>query len=516
MAVATRQVSPNLRRPVAGAGCARRRVRSYLMLLTAMLMSGCAVGPDFERPEDPPVSGYTVGRLPASTVAADGQAQRFHQGRDIPGEWWSMFRSKALQALIEEGLRNNPDLEAAQAALRIARENTAAQRGFYFPSADAGFSAVRQKVPAGAPGDVPSTFNVFTGQVSVSYTPDVFGANFRNVESLEAQAENQRYQLEATHVTLATNIVLAAVQEASLRGQIAATERIIKIVRDVLDLMRQQRSLGQIAEADVVAQEAALAQVEQTLPPLQRQLEQQRHLITALIGRLPSQEPTRSKFTLEVLHLPRNLPVTLPSTLVSQRPDIRAAEANVHSTSALIGVSIANRLPNITLSATDGSQAFDISKLFSPGTGFWTLAGSVVQPVFRGGTLYHRELAARAAFDQAAAQYRSTVITAFQNVADVLSALRTDAVAVEKTIAAERAALRSLDIARQRMQLGDINYLLLLNAQQTYQQALLNVVQARANRLADTAALYQALGGGWWNRPNADPERPATIADFFQ
>jgi NodT family efflux transporter outer membrane factor (OMF) lipoprotein len=290
-------------------------------------------------------------------------------------------------------------------------------------------------------------------------------------------------------------------QEASLRGQIAATERIIKIVRDVLDLMRQQRSLGQIAEADVVAQEAALAQVEQTLPPLQRQLEQQRHLITALIGRLPSQEPTRSKFTLEALHLPRNLPVTLPSTLVSQRPDIRAAEANVHSTSALIGVAIANRLPNITLSATDGSQAFDIGKLFSPGTGFWTFGlghAWARQPGFRGGTLYHRELAARATFDQAAAQYRSTVITAFQNVADVLSALRTDAVAVEKTIAAERAALRSLDIARQRMQLGDINYLLLLNAQQTYQQALLNVVLARANRLADTAACTRrsAAAGG--------------------
>ena len=516
MLVATRRSPPNLRRSLADAGRVRSVAASYLILFTAMLMSGCAVGPDFERPEAPPVSGYTVGRLPASTASADGAAQRFHRGRDIPGEWWSLFRSKALQALIEEGLRNNPDLEAAQAALRIARENTAAQRGFYFPSVDASFDAVRQKVPAGAPGEAPSTFNVFTGQVSVTYTPDVFGANFRNVELLEAQAENQRYQLEATHVTLATNIVLAAVQEASLRGQIAATERIIKIVRDVLDLMRQQRSLGQIAEADVVAQEAALAQVEQTLPPLQRQLEQQRHLITALIGRLPSQEPTRSKFTLEALHLPRNLPVTLPSTLVSQRPDIRAAEANVHSTSALIGVAIANRLPNITLSATDGSQAFDIGKLFSPGTGFWTLAGSVVQPVFRGGTLYHRELAARATFDQAAAQYRSTVITAFQNVADVLSALRTDAVAVEKTIAAERAALRSLDITRQRMQLGDINYLLLLNAQQTYQQALLNVVLARANRLADTAALYQALGGGWWNKPNADPERPATIADFFQ
>src|SRR6266568_4238541 len=471
MALATRHVSPNSCRLVAGGSRARRGAPSHLILLSAMLMSGCAVGPDFERPDAPPVNGYTVGRLPASTVAADGQAQRFHQGRDISGEWWSLFRSKALQTLIEEALANNPDLEAAQAALRIARENTAAQRGFYFPSVDASFDATRQKLPADVTGAVPSPriFNVFTGQVSVSYTPDVFGANFRNVESLEATAENQRYQLEATHVTLATNIVLAAVQEASLRGQIAATEQIIKIVRDVLDLMRQQRSLGQIAEADVVAQEAALAQIEQ-----------QRHLITALIGRLPSREPTNRKFTLDSLRLPRNLPVTLPSTLVAQRPDIRAAEANVHSTSALIGVAIANRLPNITISATDGSQAFDISKLFSPGTGLWTLTGSVLQPVFRGGTLYHRELAARAAFDQAAAQYRSTVITAFQNVADVLSALRTDATALDKAIAAERAALRSLDIARQRYQLGDIAYLFLLNAQQTYQQALITLVLARA------------------------------------
>jgi NodT family efflux transporter outer membrane factor (OMF) lipoprotein len=509
---------PKLRQPVADAHRARIGATPCWLLCGTILLSGCAVGPDFERPEAPPVSGYTVGRLPASTEAADGVAQRFHRGRDVSGEWWTLFRSKDLSALIQEGLANNPDLEAALAALRIARENTRAQLGFFFPSVDASFTALRNKLPADITGEIPNPriFNIFTGQVSVSYTPDVFGANYRNVESLDAIAENQRYQLEAAHITLATNIVLAVVQEASLRGQIAATEQIIKIVRDVLDLMRRQRALGQIAEADVVTQEAALAQIEQTLPPLQRQLEQQRHLLTALIGRLPSQEPTRKKFTLASLRLPRDLPVTVPSTLVSQRPDIRAAEANVHSTSALIGVAIANRLPNITISATDGSQAFDISKLFSPGTGFWTLAGSVVQPVFRGGTLYHRELAARAAFDQAAAQYRSTVITAFQNVADVLSALRTDATAVDKAIAAERAALRSLDIARQRYQLGDIAYLFLLNAQQTYQQALITLVLARANRLADTAALFQALGGGWWNNPNAPPERALTITDFFQ
>lgn len=488
-----------------------------MVMLGAALLSACAVGPDFERPDAPAVSGYTPGRLPSSTGAAGGEVQRFHQGRDIPGQWWTLFRSNGLKTLIEEALANNPDLEAAQAALRIARENAAAQRGAFFPSVDAAFSATRQKLAADIPGEAPnpSTFNVFTGQVSVSYTPDVFGANLRTVESLDAQAEAQRFRLEATHITLTTNIVLAVVQEALLRGQIAATERIIRIARDVLDLLRRQRVLGQIAEADVVAQEAALAQIEQTLPPLQRQLEQQRHLLSALIGRLPSQPPA-SKFTLESLRLPRDLPVSLPSILVSQRPDIRAAEANLHSASALIGVAVANRLPNVTLIANDGSTAFDISKLFSPNTGFWTLAGSVVQPVFRGGALFHRERAARAGFDQAAAQYRSTVITAFQNVADVLTALRADTTALAKAIAAERAAARSLDITRQRLQLGDIGYLALLNAQQTYQQALITLVQARANRLADTAALFHALGGGWWNKPNALPEQPATIADVFQ
>ena len=475
------------------------------------------MGPDFERPPAPAVTGYTPGRSPAGTAAAAGEAQRFLRDRDIPGEWWTLFRSRSLKALIEEALRNNSALKAAQAALEIARQNTAAQRGFFFPSVDASFSAARQKLPADVTGEIPnpSTFNIFTGQVSVSYTPDVFGANWRTVESLEALAESQRFQLEATYITLTTNIVLAAVQEASLRGQIAATETIIKIARDALELLRRQRTLGQIPEADVVAQEAALAQIEQTLPPLQRQLQQQRHLISALIGRLPSQEPAQ-KFVLEGLRLPRDLPLTLPSTLVSQRPDIRAAEANMHSTSALIGVAVANRLPNITLTANDGSTAFDISKLFSPHTGFWTVAGGVLQPVFRGGTLFHRELAAHAAYDQAAAQYRSTVVTAFQNVADVLTALQTDAVALEKAIAAERAAARSLDITRRRLELGDINYLALLNAQQTYQQALISLVQAKANRYADTAALFQALGGGWWNKPNAPPDPPPTITDFFQ
>ena len=491
-----------------------------LTVIVTVLLAGCAVGPEFVPPPAPDVSGYERGGTPTTTASANvagGAAQRLISGRDIPGEWWRLFGSPPLKSLMEDALRNNPDLQAAQAALRVARENAAAGVGAFFPTADASFSAVRQKVPSdffGEPAD-PSIFNVYTGQVSVAYTPDVFGLTRRTVESLDAQADAQRFALEATYLTLTSNIVVAAVQEASLRGQIAATQRIIKIERDVLDLLKRQQGLGQIAEADVAAQEAALAQVEQTLPPLQRQLGQQRHLLAALSGRLPSNEPTET-FVLAALHLPRDLPLSLPSNLVRQRPDIRAAEANLQSASAQVGVAIANRLPNITLSANDGSLAFRLAELFSPGTGFWALAGSVAQPIFRGGALMHRELAAWAAFDQAAAQYRSTVTTAFQNVADALTALRTDAVALQKAVVAERATARSLTIARRRLELGDINYLLLLNAQQAYQQALISLVQAQANRYADTAALFQALGGGWWNREDVAPPPPPPFLPVFQ
>jgi NodT family efflux transporter outer membrane factor (OMF) lipoprotein len=484
------------------------------------MLAGCAVGPDFERPAAPNVTGYTPEPLAPRTASAGGpggQAQRFDSGLDLPGEWWRLFRSKALTSLVEKALAANPDLAAAQAALRVARENVYAQRGALLPSVDANFSASREKVAADAFGNPvdPSIFNLFTGQLNVSYTPDVFGGTRRSIESLEAQADAQHFQLEATYLTLTSNLAGAAVQEASLRGQIAATKTIIKIATDVLDLLRRQRAAGQVAEADVVQQEAVLAQVQQSLSPLEKQLAQQRNLLAALSGRYPSQEPAE-KFVLAAMALPRDLPLSLPSKLVEQRPDVRQAEANLHSAGAQIGVAIANRLPNITLTANAGSNAFALENLFSPGTGFWSIAGSVTQPIFHGGTLLHRELAAKAAFDQAAAQYRSTVIIAFQNVADALRALQADAVALQRAVAAEHAAAKSLDITRQRREFGDINYLALLNAQQTYQQALINLVQAKTSRYSDTVALFQTLGGGWWNRSDVAPEKTLSVADVFQ
>jgi NodT family efflux transporter outer membrane factor (OMF) lipoprotein len=493
-------------------------VRYVLVATSAALVCGCAVGPDFAPPPPPEGAGYTAGPAPARTVAANvpaGEAQRFLNGRDIPGDWWRVFGSRPLRTLTERALKNNPDLAAAQAALRVAQANLAAGKAAFFPTISGNFSASRQMSPVTPPSPDENgnlvlaespTFNLYTGQVTVSYTPDVFGGIRRNVESLQALSDNQRFQLEATYLTLTSNIAVAAVQEASLRGQIDATQSLIKIATDVLQLLRTQLNAGLISEADVVTQEAALAQIEQTLPPLQRQLEQQRHLLSALTGGLPNQEPPE-KFTLSGLKLPRGLPVSVPSQLVQQRPDLRAAEENLHSASALIGVAVANRLPNVTLTGNLGSQASEIGQLFSPGTGAWAIAGSVVQPIFDAGMLYQREVAARATFEQASSQYRSTVVTAFQNVADSLSALRNDAAALQKAVAAENAANRSLAIARRRLELGDINYILVLNAQQTYFQALLTRVQAQAARFADSAALFQALGGGWWNREDREPPK---------
>jgi NodT family efflux transporter outer membrane factor (OMF) lipoprotein len=470
-----------------------------------MLMAGCAVGPNFQRPQAPKVDRYTPEPLPAQTASVEvhgGEAQRLVQEMDIPGQWWTLFHSKPLNGLIEQALKTNPDLESVQAALRVASENVYAQQGAFFPSIAANYDATRQKV-AGQLGSPTASgayiYSLHTAQVTVAYTPDVFGGTRRQVESLKAQAHSQGFQLEAAYLTLTSNVVASAIQEAGLRGQIAATKRIIEIESKSLELLKRQYALGQVARADVVAQEAAMAQMQATLPTLEKQLAQQRDLLTRLTGRFPSEEITE-QFDLSSLELPQELPVSIPSKLVEQRPDVRSAEEQMHAAGAQIGVAIANRLPDITLSANSGTSATAITQLLTPGTGFWALAANVAQPIFQGGTLLHRQRAAEAACEQAAAQYRSTVLTAFQNVADVLHAIQSDAEAVKAGVTAEHAAAESLAIARRQLELGDISYLALLNAEQTYQQASINLVQALSNRYADTAALFQALGGGWWNR----------------
>lgn len=483
--------------------------KSSRLIAVLVLLAGCAVGPNFKEPAAPNVSGYTAKPLSAvvgTTNVASGQAQYFVQGMDISGQWWTLFHSKPLNDLIERSLTNNPNIKAAQAALIIARENVLAQRGAYWPNVTAGLSASRQEqsevlapVPNYPTTTAEFTYDLFTPQVSVSYVPDVFGVNRRTVESLQAQENLARFQWIAADIALSANVVSAAIQEASLRAQIDATRRMIAINTNMLRVLRSQFAGGYTSKLAVAAQEAQLAQAEAALPPLLTQLAQQRDLLAVLAGAFPT-EDLPEKFKLSNLQLPEELPVSLPSKLVEQRPDVRQAEENLHYACAQIGIAIANRLPNITLTANAGSTALQLDQLFASGTGFWGIGAAATAPVFEGGTLLHRERAAKAAYLQAAAQYRSTVLTAFQNVADTLNALQHDGDAVRTAAAAADAAKVTLDLTQRQLQTGYTDYLSALSAELDYQQALITLVQAQANRYSDTAALFLALGGGWWNR----------------
>jgi NodT family efflux transporter outer membrane factor (OMF) lipoprotein len=466
----------------------------------AVMLSAC-LGPNFHRPAAPTVDRYTIEPLAAATAAAPGvggAAQRFLSQRDVPRNWWTLFGSDELDALVNDALRANPEVASAQAALRQAMENTAAQRGPYFPSVQGSFDASRNRDATGVVQPTLQSgmpvYSLFTPQVTISYLPDVFGANRRAVESLAAQAEASRFQLDATYLTLTANVVTTAIQEASLRAQIAATEQVIALERESLAVLRRELELGAIAEADVYAQDAALAQLEGTLPPLTKQLHQARDQLAALTGRLPA-DFTPARIDLEQLSLPVDLPLGVPSQLVERRPDVRAAEAQLHAATAQVGVAIANLLPQLTITGNAGSTASQFTDLFKAGTGFWSLGANASQTLFSGGTLIHRKRAADAALDQAAAQYRAAVLTAFQNVADALHALDSDADALHAASRAEDAAQKSLGVARHQLELGSVSYLALLNSEQTYQQAVVSLAQARGNRYADTAALFQALGG---------------------
>jgi NodT family efflux transporter outer membrane factor (OMF) lipoprotein len=472
--------------------------------LAVLLLAAC-MGPNYHRPNPPSVDRYTAEPLPQATTSAEGQggtAQRFVGNQDIPAKWWALFESAPLNELEEQALKASPDLQAAQAALRVAQENVFAQQGLFYPSLAGSASASRNKNAAEPSPTLNSNvllFNLYQAQLSASWAPDLFGANRRTVEALKAQADAQRFQLEATYAALTANIAVAAVQEASVRAQIAATQDIIRAETEALAILRKQQSLGLTAGIDVAAQEAVLAQAEQSLPPLQKQLAQLRDLLSVLAGRFPS-EGLAMDFELASLRLPEELPVTLPSKLIEQRPDIRIAEANLHAASAQIGVAIANMMPNVTLSATDGSVATMLGELFKGSNGFWSVSAGITQPLFQGRTLLHRKRAAQEAYEQAAAQYRSTVLRAFQDVASSLHTIQGDADALRAAVRAEHAAKDSLEITRRNLDLGEVSYLALLSAEQTWRQAELSLVQAQASRYVDTATLFLALGGGWWNR----------------
>jgi NodT family efflux transporter outer membrane factor (OMF) lipoprotein len=485
------------------------RFAATLFCLT--LLMGCAVGPDFHPPTAPPSARFTEAALPAHTVSAatpGGAVQGFDPDRDIPGEWWDLFHSPQITTLVTQALKANPDVAAAQATLREARETVRAEQGALLPQASVNIGAEREReslASFGFAGGGSPEFSLYTSALNVSYTIDAFGGIRRQIEQLNAQAEYQQFQLEANYLTLAANVINAAINEAALRAQIDTTHEIIQAGTDALKLTKQRFQLGGVSQADVLQQQSLLDSQLATLPGLEKQRQQVRNQLAVYLGGRPDQYSTPT-LDLNRLTLPSDLPVSLPSKLVEQRPDIRANEALLHSATAQVGVATANMLPKISLTGSYGREGSTIPNLFTPAGIVWTIASSIAQPIFDGGTLSAQRRAAQAAMEVAAAQYSSTVNTAFQNVANALVAIERDAETLQAALAAQKTAASSLAVVRSQYASGASTYLNVLTAEQADYSARLNLITARAARFTDTVALFQALGGGWWNRTDVDPK----------
>ena len=479
----------------------KRRTQAALAGAGAIMLAGCAVGPDHQSPAPPQGAAYAPAALPAD--------QHVAPGRDIPGEWWGLFGSARLDALMAEGLRANPDLAAAQASLRQARELALAAEGARLPQLSANASQARERVSGaeqGRPGAA-SSFNLTTASLSVAYAPDVWGGAGRQLESARAQAEAERYQLEAVYLTLTGSIANAAITLAGLGEQIAATQDVLAGQRAQLSLLQKQAQLGAITRADVLAQQTAIAQTEASLPPLRKAAEQTATQLLALTGHFPN--AAAPEIALADLRLPGELPLSLPSQLVAQRPDIAAAEAQWHAADAQIGVATAAQLPQFAITGQIGTAADALSTLLAASDGVWSLGGSVGQSLFDGGALEHKKRAAVAARDAAEARYRSAVVGGVADVANALSALSRDAEALSAAQSAETTARASLDLATRQYRLGATSQLAVLTAQNAWALAHLARVKAQTARFSDTTALFVALGGGWWNRQDAAPPPPS-------
>jgi NodT family efflux transporter outer membrane factor (OMF) lipoprotein len=453
------------------------------------------LGPDFQRPKTAAPEAFTP-----TPVTLGGQTLK--AGTEVPADWWRLFGSAKLRAVIERALANSPNLQAAKAKLTQSHELLKVDEASLLPALDISGTIKRQKVSGamfGSPGGAGSIFTLYNGGLNLSYTIDVFGGIRRQLEAKGAEEEYQRFELEAARLTLVSNVVAAAVQEAALRGQMAVTEELLADQHQQLDIVRKQQELGAATQPEVLAQETLLAQTQATLPSLQRQLDQTRNRLAVLIGQAPGTRLPET-FMLEELELPKDLPLSLPAKLVEQRPDVQAQEALAHAASARIGVATTKMFPDFTLTASIGTVATKAGELFAPGSAIWNTGLNLLQPVFHGGEGMHGRRAAIADFDAAVAQYRSVVLQAFQDVADVLKALESDEAALKAQESLEHTAAASLEIARAQYRQGAIAYLALLDSERAHSQSLLGLVQARAARYNDTAALFHALGGGWWNR----------------
>jgi NodT family efflux transporter outer membrane factor (OMF) lipoprotein len=480
-----------------------KQLFSRLISISAIffILVGCAAGPDFYPPDLSVPEQYMPESFPTRTVSAGSdesdEVQRFAFAEDLPAQWWKLFKSSALDQMIRQGLANSPTLAAAQAALRKAEEDLRAVKGsIVYPAVDADLQATRQRTSGNANSGASNTYNLYNTSVAVSYTLDMFGGGRRQIEAYQAEVDYRRYTYEAAYLTLTANIVTTAVQEASLRAKEKATIDIIAMQQKQLGIIQKQFELGAVSKADVLSQETDLATTKADLPTLGKELALSRHALAALTGQFPG-SAKMPEFNLESLHLPQELPVSLPSQLVRQRPDIRASEELLHQACAEVGVATANLYPQITLSGGYGFQAVGTGVLFNGKSIIWNLGTGLVQPLFRGGQLTAQRRSALAAYDQATAEYRQTVLEAFQNVADVLRALEADARMLRARVEAETAAKATLALVENQYKLGATTSLALLTARRDYQEACIDVITARAQRYEDTAALFQALGGGW-------------------
>jgi NodT family efflux transporter outer membrane factor (OMF) lipoprotein len=488
-----------------------------LCALFLLFMTGCAVGPNFQRPEAPPVTQYTHGQTPASTQSAEGLAQQFNMGEQMAADWWRLFNCPQMDELIKKAIAENWNLQAALARLRQSQEILRAGYGVFFPQVEGSFSATRQSVSSSSFGTTSTAsatrgrssasgfgttstgnvFNFYTATASITYLLDVFGGQRRAVESFAAQTDYQDYTARATYLTLLGNVVNAAIAQAGYRAEIQATEEIIAFEKEQLQITEAQEKAGTVPYSTVLSIRAQLAATEATLPALRQSLSQTEHLLTALVGSLPA-EWVPPPLDLEDISLPVELPVTLPSQFVRQRPDILAAEAILHSSSANIGVATAALFPSVTLSGAYGVNNTYLSKLFEKGSKFWSMGVDVATPLLQGGTLWFQREAALQAYQASLADYKQVVVSAFQQVADALRALEHDAENLRAQSESLAVAKEVLALLQKNYQAGLVDYLQLLTADNQYQQARLGYIQARTLRLQDTAALFVSLGGGWW------------------
>ncbi|WP_157216588.1 efflux transporter outer membrane subunit [Flavisphingomonas formosensis] len=463
--------------------------------LLALATSACALGPKSPTTAislPPPANAATI-------PSAAGPAQQVVPGAAVRADWWRLFDAPLLDALVDRALAANNDLATAEANLRQARQQAAATAGASLPQIDAGYQAQRIRTSRTLSNPLPDPdqylYTLHSAQLSVAYPLDLFGAQRSKLLSARAAAEVAQHRLTAAHTTVIANLVTAVIQQGALAAQMEAATDAIHNNRDILHMMKVRQAVGEIGAADVAAQETALANAEAALPPLTRQLEHQRAVIAMLIGIAPG-SPLPKLPALADLTLPDTLPVALPAQIVANRPDVRAAEAQMRGAGADVGAAIAARLPSIQLSANIGGEATRFADMFATGNPFWALIGGVTQPIFHGGALLHQQKAAEAALEAAKAQYRAAVLQAFADVSDALTGLRTDAQALDAAARASDAADRNLGFTRRQLELGSVGTLALLNASASDAQANAQLVQAKAARLTDTVALFQAVGGG--------------------